>query len=333
LPLSQKVQPDTPRILDEQIQPLTDKTLEQAIREDKGPKIVGFSLLTINSSRAYQLAAKIKKIDPEVLVVAGGIHATVLPEECLSADGIDVVVRREGEETLSELTKCLQEGKSYEHLEGISFRQNGAFVHNPDRPVIEDLDRVPPFPYDLFEENRDFYRDFGTVISARGCPFDCIFCSQRAITGRRYRYFSNERVLSEVGLMINKYKVKTIWFMDDNFVVSKERAFSLLDGIIRAGYNKQASFVSEMRGASVTYELLRKMKEANFAIMSLGMESLVPRLLKVVEKGETVEENVRAVEMAHEVGLSTSTTFIFGLPTETREERLKTARGARKSAQ
>jgi radical SAM superfamily enzyme YgiQ (UPF0313 family) len=189
---------------------------------------------------------------------------------------------------------------------------------------------IPPFPYDLFEENIHHYRDFGTIITARGCPFDCIFCSQRAITGRRYRHLSIERVLDEVDLLVNKYGVTNIWFMDDNFVVNKKRAFALLDGIIRAGYNKKTGFVAEMRGESVDYDLLCKMKEANFKIMSLGMESLVPRLLEVVEKAETVEENIRAVQLAHEVGITTSTTFIFGIPTETRQERLETARGARK---
>jgi anaerobic magnesium-protoporphyrin IX monomethyl ester cyclase len=318
-----------PRIFDEQIRPFTDVSLKQAILEEKEPRIVGFSLLTINSARAYEVARRIKRIDPKVLVVVGGIHATVLPEECLSAEGVDVAIRREGEITLSELIRRVREGKGFEELEGISYRRNGNYVHNPDRPVIEDLNILPPFPYDLFEKNRESYRDFGTVITSRGCPYDCIFCSQRAITGRRYRYFSNERVLAEIELLIEKYGVDNIWFMDDNFVVNRKRALSLMDGIIQAGYQKKAGFVAEMRGESVTYELLNKMKEANFRIMSLGMETLVPRLLEVVEKGETVEENIRAVKMAHEVGISTSTTFIFGIPTETREERRLTARKAR----
>ncbi len=321
---------ETVNLVDEQIQPFTEESLERVIRDEQEPKAVGFSLLTVNSARAFHLAERIKKIDPKVLIVVGGIHATVLPEECLSAAGVDVAIRREGEITLSELLKCYRQGKSFEHLEGISFKRDGNFVHNPDRPVIEDLDILPPFPYDLFEKNRASYRDFGTVISSRGCPFDCIFCSQRAITGRRYRHFSNERVLSEIRTLVEKYKVDNIWFMDDNFVVNKQRVFSLLDGIIQAGFHKKSTFVAEMRGESATYELLNKMKEANFKIMSLGMETLVPRLLKVVEKGETVEENIRAVQMAHEVGLSTSTTFILGIPTETRKERLETVRKARK---
>jgi radical SAM superfamily enzyme YgiQ (UPF0313 family) len=178
----------TPRIIDEQIEPLTDESLERAIGEDKEPKMVGFSLLTINSARAYQLAGRIKKIDPNVLIVAGGIHTVLQVFLQKESPG----VRREGEVTLSEIARCAREGKSFDDLEGISYRRNGTFVHNPDRPVIEDLNMIPPFPYDLFEENRHHYRDFGTVITARGCPL-VIFCSQCAIT-RRYRHLSIDRV-------------------------------------------------------------------------------------------------------------------------------------------
>jgi anaerobic magnesium-protoporphyrin IX monomethyl ester cyclase len=320
----------TPWIVDEQVQPLTSSRLEALLSAMEEPRIVGFTLLTVNSSRAYELAHKIRRIDQKVLVVVGGIHATVLPEECLGVEEIDVVVRREGEAALSDIVDRVANEQDYRGLEGISYRENGSFIHNPDRKLIQDLTQVPTFPYDLFEENRELYRDFGTVISSRGCPFDCIFCSQRAITGMQYRYFPNERVLSEVDLLIDKYRQNKIWFMDDNFVVNKRRVFSLLDAIIERGYHKKACFVAEMRGESMTPELLAKMKEANFAIMSLGMESMVPRLLKVVDKKETVEDNVRAVKMAHEAGLATSTTFIFGLPTETVKERAYTAKEARK---
>jgi len=140
---------------------------------------------------------------------------------------------------------------------------------------------------------------------------------------------SNERVLSEVDLLINKYQQKKIWFMDDNFLVNKKRAFSLLNGIIERGFHKKAGFVAEMRGESVTYEILDKMKEANFLIASFGMETASQRLLDLINKKESVEDNIRAIRMAHKAGIGTSATFIFGLPTETRRERLDTARLAR----
>lgn len=318
-----------PQIIDEHIFYLNGKNLEKVIKEDKGPKIVGITIITINSYRAYELAKLIKKIDNEYLIVLGGIHATVLPEECLNNTEVDIVVRGEGEQTLSELVKCVTDGIDYKKAKGISYKDDGSIVHNQKRELI-DLNLIPPFPYDLFDSTYEFYRDFGTTISSRGCPYDCIFCSQRAISGQKYRFAPNERVLSEIDMLINKYRQKKIWFMDDNFLVNKNRALSLINSIIERGFHKKAGFVAEMRGESVTEDILKKMKEANFLVASFGMETCSQRLLDLINKNEKVEDNIRAIEMAHKAGIGTSATFIFGLPTETRKERLETARLARK---
>lgn len=318
-----------PEIIDENIMPLDVDEIRKMLKSDTGPKIVGMTLITINSRRACQLAELIKEIDKEFLVVFGGIHATVLPDECLSNPAVDIIVRGEGEETLSLITQCVQNNDDYSELDGISCRKNGAIVHNPSRNLI-DLDTVPPFPYDLFDSFYGSYRDFGTVFGSRGCPYNCIFCSQRAITGQRYRHVSNERILGDVELLVNKYKQKKIWFMDDNFMVNKKRIYSLLEAIIARKLHKEVVFCAEMRGESVTHEVLKKMKEANFQVVSFGMETGSQRLLDLIDKKEKVEDNVNAIKMAHEVGLSSSATFIFGLPTETRRERLETARLARR---
>lgn len=318
-----------PEIVDENIFPLDRVNLSRLLKRDTGPKIVGMTLITINSHRAYQLANLIKEIDKEFIVVFGGIHATVLPDECLSIPAVDIVVRGEGEKTLSMITQYIQNVEDYGKLEGISYRKNGTLVHNPSRDLI-DLNSIPPFPYDLFDSFYEAYRDFGTVFGSRGCPYNCIFCSQRAITGQRYRYVSNESILNDIDLLVNKYKQKKIWFMDDNFLVNKKRIFSLMEAIITNGFHKKVVFCAEMRGESVTYEILKKMKEAGFRVVSFGMETGSQRLLDLVDKKEKVEDNIKAIKMAHEVGLSSSATFIFGLPTETRKERLETARLARK---
>ena len=319
----------TPMIVDEAITLLDKEKLRELLRQNNGIKIIGMTLITINSYRAFELSKMVKEIDSDYMVIFGGIHSTVLPDECLDNSEVDIVVRGEGEKTLSEIVECIENDKDYYRLEGISYKKNGTIVHNPDRKLI-DIEKIPPFPYDLFDQTFESYRDFGTVISSRGCPFDCTFCSQRAISGRRYRHLSVERVLDEVELLVNKYNQTNIWFMDDNFLVKKERAFALLNGIIERGFHMKTSFIAEMRGESVNYETLNKMKEANFQMVSIGMETGSQRLLDMLEKGEKVDDNVNAIKMANEVGISSSATFIFGLPTETREERLATARLARK---
>ena len=196
-----------PKIIDEFIFPLDREKLEDVLKKDEGPKIVGMTVITINSGRAYRLARLIKEIDKRYLIILGGIHPTVLPDECLSNPCVDIVIRGEGEETLYEIVKFVQHGRSYDELNGISYKRKGTIVHNLNRNLIN-LDLVPSFPYDLFDATYDCYRDFGTIFSSRGCPFDCIFCSQRAISGQKYRYVSNERVLNEIDILVNKYYQK-----------------------------------------------------------------------------------------------------------------------------
>lgn len=317
------------RIIDEGIRPLTKEKLAEEIGNLENPKMVGISVLTINSSRAFQLAKRIKDIEHEVTVILGGIHATVMPEECLNREGVDIVVRGEGEATLSELYDLLKRGKGYKKVEGISYRFGDKIIHNPNRKPIP-LEEMPPFPYDLFKKDIDKYRDFGTIITSRGCPYDCIFCSQRSIAGKVYRSLPNDRVISELRLLINKYKQKTIWFMEDNFGVSRKRLISLCNAIIKSGLHKKAEFISQLRGDTVDYEILKKLKEANFTMLSFGTETTSDRLLRVLKKNEKVEDNIRAIRMSSKMGIKASTTFIFGIPTETRAERLKTIKDAMK---
>ena len=316
------------KIVDENIDPLNDENLTKEIKSLKHPKIIGISVLTINSKRAFQLAKNIKEIDSNITIVLGGVHPTVLPEECLK-EGVDVIVRGEGEVTLSELYDAIANDIPISKIKGISYREGTRIIHNPDRELTP-LDDIPLFPYDLFEKNLNKYRDFGTIITSRGCPYNCIFCSQRAISGGKYRFVPSERIIEELNILINKYHQKNILFMDDNLSVNKKRLIDLCNAIIDNGFHKKAGFIAQLRGDSVDYELLRKMKKANFVLLSFGSETTSERLMKIIDKQETPEDNMRAIRMAHELGFKTSTTFIFGIPTETRAERLKTIRDASK---
>ena len=109
-------------------------------------------------------------------MVLGGIHPTVVPDEPLKCKGVDIVVRGEGEETFSELVSLVSDEKDYREIAGVSLRKNGSVVHNPNRPMIMDIDDVPAFPYHLFEQDRQKYPTFGSILTSRGCPYNCTFC-------------------------------------------------------------------------------------------------------------------------------------------------------------
>lgn len=308
-------------IVDEQVDPISDNNLIELITSLQPPKIIGLSVLTISSKRAYELVTKIKKIDPGVLIVLGNIHPTVLPEEALMHEGVDVVVRGEGEETLVELAQMIFHQKDYKQISGISFRHNSNIIHNPNRSLIIDLDKIPPFPFNLFENSMSKYNTFGVVVSSRGCPFNCTFCSSRNVSSRRYRYFSPERVISEIKLLANRYNQKTIWIIDDNPVADKKRFYKILDGIIADKLNQKVQFHGSMRGDTLDDQILEKAKKANFKVITFGLETTSESLMRYINKGETVEQVLSAIRMTDAKGIAASATLIFGLPTETRSDR------------
>ena len=313
----------TPEIIDEHIHPLSDDQLKEALdRLEVG--IVGMSCMTLTISRGLELARKIKEIAPDTIVVMGGIHPTVLPEDCFQNGMVDIVVKGEGEQTLSELYELIKAGKPYKDIAGLVYMMDGQIVHNLGRPLMKNIDDIPEFPYDLFVKDRDKYKDFGTMVTSRGCPFDCIFCSQRAISGKAFRYASIERSMSEIDKLINTYNVKTIWFNEDSFAINRKRVFKMCDAIIERGFHKKVEFIAELRADSTDRELLTKMYEANFTMLACGAETGSERLMKIINKKETVEQNNEFIRLASEIGIKVSTTYIFGFPTETREERRET---------
>lgn len=316
-----------PNIVDEQLEYITHKEVEMLV-SDKGRIIVGLSCLTAGAARAYELASWIKEANPEAILIYGGIHATVLPEEALKRGRADIVVRNEGEEAIYELIQYYRQGGKLENIKGISFACNGKFIHNPPRPLIEDLNSLPPFPYHLFEKDIKKYI-FGDIMMSRGCPFECIFCSQRSISGRAYRFRSTGNIIKELDALVYKYGQKQIIFNDDNFVVNRNHVFELCDKIIARKYPDSLSFQVYARGDMVDLEMLRLMKRAGIGAIVYGLETGSERLMKIVKKRLTVADNKRAIELTHEAGILTNGSFILGLPTETKEESLQTIRFAK----
>jgi len=309
------------RIIDEQLEELDHLGLERILSNMQAPKIIGFSVLTINSKRAHELARAIKQIDPKAVIVFGGIHPTVLPEEALKTGVVDVVIRGEGEVTFEALIRRIDVCRDYTDLEGISYQKDSTIHHNPDRPLINKLDAIPQFPFHLFEKNKNQYTTFGCVFTSRGCPYNCIFCSSRSISGKQYRYFSIERVVSEIRRLVNEYGQQTIWLMDDNIAANRRHFLKLLDAIMAAGLHQGVCFHGSMRGDNIDEALLKKAKACNFKMISFGLETGSEPLMKLVQKGETVSEVAEAIRLTDSAGIATATTIIFGLPTETRADR------------
>lgn len=307
------------RVADDEIEKIDEHNIDKYVEGLEGRLIVGISVLTSQAARAYDLTAMIKRRFPDSLVILGGIHATALPEEGIE-NGADFVVRGEGEVPLLQLYEALKADQDWHHIESLTYRmRNGVIRHNPDGKLIENLDEIPIFPYDLFEHPK---YDMGFTTSSRGCPYRCTYCSQRLMTGLTYRYKSTGRMLEELDILINRYGQKHIIFYDDNFSYKKQRVIDLCEGIVEKGLNEKCGFVIQTRADNLYEDIMPYLQKANITGVGFGMETAVERLAEKIVKGETVETHLKAVAMAQKYGIKVNLFMIFGLPTETRADRM-----------
>lgn len=316
------------KIIDELIDPIDRRfsDIDNYLKCLNKPYIFGISCLTINIGRGFEMAKLLKAKYPDSKIILGGIHPTALPEEALTTGDVDIVVRGEGEETLLLLYDAIKNDQSYCNIAGISFGKDGNITHNPDRPLIQNLDTIPRFPYELFDANK---YNLGFLVTSRGCPYNCIFCSQRLISGKKYRFSSCETIIETINLLINKYNQQSITFLDDNFLVNKKRVKLLCELIVQNRFNVKAKFGCQTRADNVDEEVLTYLKNAGFASIGLGIETGSERLMKILNKGETVRDNIEAVKMIKRMGFDINCFFLFGVPSETSEERFETYRLAK----
>ena len=306
------------RLFDEQIELLTEDRIQKLVNEFH-PGTIGFTCTTPGMARAHDIAADIKKINPEIKVVMGNIHPTVLPEETLRDENVDLVVRGEGEFTVLEFLQALENGGKLTNIEGISHRLNGGFNHTSNRKYERNLDVFPPVNWNLLTDFDNSYT-IEWVLTSRGCPYKCVFCSARSVSGFHYRFNSPERVIQEVDTVVQKFGTRFFSFADDNFVVKKDRTRAVCDLLIERGYHKETKWLCQTRADAVDEPLLEHMRKAGCEYISFGIETGTQRLLDLIKKSVKLETIEKAVNMAHKVGIKTRGSFMLGLPTETPED-------------
>ena len=309
--------------VDQMVDEMDDAMLESLINAMPKPRVIGISVLTATCGPAYYVGRLAKKIDPECIVVMGGVHATVCPDEPIREKAADITVRGEGEETFAELMECILAGKPYHQVAGITcLNPDGEMVNTESRALPKNLDDFPPFPYHLFAHNAETYGiGFYSIQTSRGCPYKCTFCSQRSMTALSYRYVSTERALEDIETLVYDYGAKVIHLIDDNIAVNKKRLHRLLDEVIARGLHEKVTFEGAMRADNMDDDIYEKLQAANFDLVTFGLETGSERLMAQMQKGETVECVVDAIEESKRRGFTVGTTIIFGFPTETWKER------------
>ncbi len=280
--------------------------------------IVGVSSLTSTAPQSYKLGELVRSHG--IPVVMGGTHVTFCPDEAL--EYADYVVRGEGEEALFELIDAMDGKGPFENILGLSYWKSGKKVHNPDRPLKEDLDSNPIPDYSLVEGWHS--NAIISIATSRGCPFTCTFCSVPGMYGHGFRMHSIERVIEEIRVNKPQY----IFFADDLFTANRKRTKDLLRRMIEEGLTPQWGAQVRIETA-FDPELLALMKESNCFNVFVGFESINPKTLDLFNKRQTYEKIVASIKKFKEVGIRIHGMFVVGSDADDKETIYETSRFAR----
>jgi radical SAM superfamily enzyme YgiQ (UPF0313 family) len=282
------------------------------------PDLVGVHLKTLHVQPAYALAAQLAGGAP---LVAGGPHATIVPDEPL-AHGFRYAIRGEGEDALAELASAIDGRRELASVAGLSWRDRGMVRHNPARPFIDDLDRLAPplSALDLFDPA--WYGSASALppaglLSSRGCPAACTFCSND-VTGRRFRYRSASAVAGEIALLRERFGVHAFSFFDDSFAVGRRRVRELCAAI--RGLGAPMWWSCTAHPAHLDPDVVAELARAGCAGIDLGMESADPGMLVRIGKGVTVDRVLAVLGWCRDAGIYAVVNLMFGWPDETDAE-------------
>ena len=294
------------------------------------------------SKTAFEVVLAIKTVNKDIAVVLIGQHPSARPEACLLDADVDFVVVGEPENTVFELINALELGKQdFMEIDGLGFMKNGKPVLTGKRAIIEDLDSLP-FParhllpmkvyYEAVKENPlrgEISKPWTMMITSRGCPYNCVFCSNCIVWGRKWRARSPKNVVDELEHVIKTYGVKQVDFHDDNMTLDKKRMADICDLIVQRGLRVEWFTPNGVRADKLDEPLLRKMKMSGCKKIRIAPESGVQRVVNdVIGKNLDLNSVEQTVVTCKKVGIKVGCFFVIGLIGETKadiEETIKFA--------
>ena len=289
----------------------------------ESPEIVGITTFTEARHNALRAVAIAKEINPRVKTILGGVHATVMYQQIMeNYPAVDIICRGESETTIVELFQALSNGDDLRKVKGIVHRQDGEIVVTEEREKIRDLDALPFPNYDDLDlkkyKNVDGHwkgKSVAAIITSRGCPFSCSFCSSRSVWGNwRPRSISN--VLDEIEWLVSQYGYELVNTADDIFTLNKARIKEFCQGILNRGLGIE--WGAQTRADCVSLKMLELMREAGCQWLIFGVESGSPTILKNLNKKEKIEDVVNAFAWCKKVGIKAGFNVIIGAPGETK---------------
>ena len=272
-----------------------------------------------------QIARAAKRLYPETPVILGGWHPSLLPDQTLAADYVDVVLKGQGEDAMLEIIQAIEAGESYRGIAGVGFKQDGRLQFNPPR-ALKPLAEMPPKAYHLADF--DAYekvcgRRWAMYTSSLACPYNCGYCTNEGVYGRKWNALEPEQVAEETCDLVTRYGLELLWIVDDNFMVDRERAVGIAEQIVRRGVRFKWSVQASTNLVSrLTHEELVLLRRAGLSQVAQGAESGSQKVLHLMNKDfQTIDTIYTAAEKLSNAGIRPSFNMIFGFPGEGEKER------------
>lgn len=321
------------KILDANIKNLSFEEVKEEI-ENANPDIVCITCMSLEYDKAFKKFASLtKEVNNSILVIAGGIYPTLLPHKLISDVNIDYVIMGEGELRLPLLLDCIERQDDLSKIDGIAYKKDNKAVLQPVSTYIQDLDSLA-FPcyedidlklyinqaakYSYYTYPRRF--PYAFMISSRGCPFNCVYCSSKAINGPTIRYRSADSLIKETEELISNYGIKEIIFMDDNIYLDRKRLLQFLEYLSNRKFDLQWKSVNAAVYA-LDEEILLKMWNAGCYQIAFAIESGTKNGLRLMNKPiKGFDKTRKLVAYAKKIGYEIGGLFIIGIPGETWED-------------
>jgi radical SAM superfamily enzyme YgiQ (UPF0313 family) len=323
-------------IIDEAAQGYSLKgTVDWVKKQD--PDILGFSTCSSSGRKAALIAEKVKRENPNIVIVFGNFFATFNAERILkNYPFVDIIIRGEGEQTSLELAKCLEKNCNLKRVLGINFRSDRQITSTPDRPLIKDIDSLP-FP-DREMLGAEYHnttaglvvapKKFSSFVSSRGCVFQCRFCGCQKLARNLWRSRSVENILKELHLLSSQ-GYKQLLFVDDNFTLNPKRVIKLCQRLKKEKVDVE--FFAEGRVDNCPRNMLQEMVRANCRMIYFGIENATQKVLDYYDKRTTPKQAEDASKKARKTGIDVIVaSFILGAPNETKTEIQNTLKFAQK---
>ncbi len=280
------------------------------------PDIVGLTCNTFTRGFVREAIQMVRGINKDIKIVVGGVHVSFLYEQALRKYDADVVVIGEGENTLRDICNALEKETPLKQVRGIAYKNEGDVIVTPPREVIASLDSLPMPDYSYARKYIE-ESGIGVIISSRGCPVRCIFCSTSSYWGQKVRMYSANRVVNEMEMIISEFNVRKIFIHDDTFNLGIERVKAICKEILDRGL--KVEWACSCRVVPATEEMIAGMVEAGCRQIVWGIESGSEMMLKSIQKKITLKQIRNAFELSNKFSdiLSTGAFIMVGNPGET----------------